>query len=339
MAIRLVTYERSESIPDLPGNNVFHSVELFRILEQTPQHSPVMLVAYDGDKPVGKLLCIIRQLSWLTGMRRKCTAYGIGEYFLSSDKSESNAGSGKTISCKPEDIFGEFLNYFTNRYMENLFLIEFRNIEESLFGYKYFRRNEYFPIKWLRVVNSIHHDTIDKWMSTSRKKQIQTGLKNGARHGIAVKDSEVRAFVSMLKNYYTSKVYRYFPDFKFFLLLQKERIRNKEIGKIFTVSYKNKIIGGSVCIFSGDTAYMMFSGGMRKSYPVLYPGVIAVWTAMEYSRKHGYRHFEFIDAGLPFKKYGYRDFILRFGGKQLSTRRWYRVRWKWLNKLLIRFYV
>lgn len=84
---------------------------------------------------------------------------------------------------------------------------------------------------------------------------------------------------------------------------------------------------------------MMFSGGMRKSYPVLYPGVIAVWTAMEYSRKHGYRHFEFIDAGLPFKKYGYRDFILRFGGKQLSTRRWYRVRWKWLNKLLIRFYV
>lgn len=301
-----------------------------------------MLVAYSGEKPVGKLLCIIRQMSWLAGMRRKCTVYGTGEYFLSSDDtpdSNSDSGNKETSHCRPEDIFGEFLNYFTSRYMENLFIVEFRNIEESLFGYKYFRRNEYFPIKWLRVVNSIHHKTIDKWMSTSRKKQIQTGLKNGARTGIAVSESEVRAFVSMLKNYYTSKIYRYFPDFKFFLLLQKERVGNKEIGKIFTVSYKNRIIGGSVCIFSGDTAYMMFSGGMRKSYPILYPGVIAVWTAMEYSRNHGYRHFEFIDAGLPFKKYGYRDFILRFGGKQLSTRRWYRISWKWLNKLLIRFYI
>ena len=50
-------------------------------------------------------------------------------------------------------------------------------------------------------------------------------------------------------------------------------------------------------------------------------------------------HFEFIEAGLPFKKFSYRDFILRFGGKQLSTRRWFKVRWNWLNRLLIRIYV
>lgn len=83
----------------------------------------------------------------------------------------------------------------------------------------------------------------------------------------------------------------------------------------------------------------MFSAGMRKSYPLLYPGVLAVWEAMTYAREHGYSHFEFIEAGLPFKKFSYRDFILRFGGKQLSTRRWFKVRWNWLNRLLIRIYV
>ena len=78
---------------------------------------------------------------------------------------------------------------------------------------------------------------------------------------------------------------------------------------------------------------------MRKSYAWLYPGVLAVWNAMLYAREQGYAHFEFIDAGLPFRRYGFRDFILRFGGKQLRSRRWFRVRWEWLNRLLIKIYV
>ena len=59
----------------------------------------------------------------------------------------------------------------------------------------------------------------------------------------------------------------------------------------------------------------------------------------KYAREHGYAHFEFIEAGLPFKKYGFRDFILRFGGKQMSSRRWFHVRWNWLNRLLTKIYV
>ena len=56
MAIRLTTYEHAKDIPELPGTNVFHSTDLFRILEQTPGYRPVLLVAFEGDKPIGKLL-------------------------------------------------------------------------------------------------------------------------------------------------------------------------------------------------------------------------------------------------------------------------------------------
>ena len=31
MAIRLTTYEHAKDIPELPGTNVFHSTDLFRI--------------------------------------------------------------------------------------------------------------------------------------------------------------------------------------------------------------------------------------------------------------------------------------------------------------------
>ena len=77
---------------------------------------------------------------------------------------------------------------------------------------------------------------------------------------------------------------------------------------------------------------------MRKTYAWLYPGVMAVWAAISHAYEKGYQHFEFADAGLPFKKVGYRNFILNFGGKQVSTRRWFRFRWNWLNKLLTLLY-
>ena len=71
----------------------------------------------------------------------------------------------------------------------------------------------------------------------------------------------------------------------------------------------------------------------RETMPTMLPGA-SFFLGMPYGRAK-----DFINAGLPFKKYGYRDFILRFGGKQMSSRRWFKVRWKWLNRLLIRLYL
>lgn len=324
MAIRLTTYEHAKDIPDLPGTNVFHSTELFRILEQTPGYRPVLLVASEGNRPIGKLLCVTRRNFRLLGFTSKTYVYGTGEYFCQTQRREK--------------VFDELLTYFTLRYKESSFLLEFRNIEEPLFGYRYFRRNDYFPVRWLRIRNSIHHEQLDKWMSPSRKRQIARGVENGASVEIASSSDTIKVFFAMLKKYYSAKIHRYLPDFRFFASFS-EQSSIGGIGKIFVVRYKGKVIGGAVCLFSGDTAYLMFSAGMRKSYPLLYPGVLAVWGAMTYAREHGCNHFEFIEAGLPFRKFSYRDFILRFGGKQLSTRRWFRVKWNWLNRLLIRIYI
>ena len=319
MNIRLATYYHAKDVPALPGSNIFHSTELFHVLEQTRGVRPLLLVAYEGKSPVGKLLCITRRSTNLLRFAEKSYAYGTGEYFPSS--------------YPKEHIFQELLSYFTQQFAEKSFLLEFRNLEEPLFGYRYFRQNGYFPIRWLRVRNSLHHDSLDKWMSTSRKRQIHQGLKNGAVIDVARTEADVQAFFSMLKHYYSPKIHRYLPDIGFFTTLLASHC-----GRIFIIRYKNKIIGGSVCLFSGEDAYLLFSGGMRKTYPLQFPGVLAVWGAMQYAREHGYAHFEFIDAGLPFKKYGFRDFILRFGGKQMSSRRWFHVRWNWLNRLLTKVY-
>lgn len=326
MSLKLTTYYKGSNIPDLPGTNTFHSTELFRIYEATPGYTPVLIVASDGDKFVGKLLAAIHKSISIfpPGIINKCVVYGTGEYF--------------TDSLDKETLFNYILKQLTNEALRNTFLIEFRNLENAMFGYKCFRENHYFAINWLRVRNSLHNiNRVEERFSLSRIRQIKKGLKNGAEVREAHTPEETLNLANMLRNVYSSKIRRYFPNIKFFHHLESH-LTKKEQSKIFIVTYKEKIIGGSACIYSDDNAYLWFSGGMRKTYALQYPGILAVWKALEDAKQRGFQHLEFMDVGLPFRKHGYRDFVLRFGGKQSSTRRWFRFRWKWLNRMLIKIY-
>ena len=327
MPLKLTTYYQGSEIRDFPGTNTFHSKELFQIYEETPGYTPLLIMASEDGKPVARLLAAIRKSIRMfpPAFIKRCEIYGTGEYL--------------TAEADKERIFGEMLEHLTTEALRNSFLIEFRNLENAMFGYKYFRSNRYFPVNWLRVRNSLHSmkKTEDRF-SPSRIRQIKKGLKNGAKVEEAHTVEEIHDFSRMLHKVYSSRIRRYFPANDFFRHMNNMLIKGQQ-AKIFVVKYKEKIIGGSVCIYSGDDAYLWFSGGMRKTYALQYPGVLAVWKALEDAHQRGFRHMEFMDVGLPFRKHGYRDFVLRFGGKQSSTRRWFRINWSWLNKLLVKFYV
>ena len=326
MSLKLTTYYRGSQVPDLPGSNTFHSTELFHIYEATPGYAPVLIVAEVDGKPVAKLLAAIRRSVRLfpPGIIKRCEIYGAGEYF--------------DDSLNREEIFGEMLQRLTNEALRNCFLIEFRNLENALFGYKAFRANKYFAINWMRVHNSLHSmKRVEERFSPSRIRQVKKGLRNGAEVREAHTAAEIQEFARMLHRNYSSKIRRHFPSILFFQQVEKHFLEHRQ-GKIFIVTYHGKIIGGSTCIYSGENAYLWFSGGMRKSYALQYPGILAVWKALEDAHRLGYEHLEFMDVGLPFRRHGYREFVLQFGGKQISTRRWFRFRWEWLNRVLIKIY-
>jgi lipid II:glycine glycyltransferase (peptidoglycan interpeptide bridge formation enzyme) len=297
------------------------------VYEATAGYTPLLIVVSKEGRPVSKLLAAVRRSSWLfpSSFFKRCEVYGIGEYF-------DQAADDK------EHLFSLMLQALTDAVMSDAFYIFFRNLENALFGYKSFRTMGYIPLNWLRVHNSLHDaDRLEARFSTSRIRQIKKGLHNGAEVREARTPAEVRAFAAMLQNVYSSKIRRYFPSRTFFRHLE-EQLLGSDRCKIFIVCYKEKIIGGSTCFYSGEDAYLLFSGGMRKTYLLQYPGILAVWGAMRDAKEHGYRHIEFLDVGLPFRKHGYRDFVLRFGGRQTSTRRWLRFRWNWLNRLFNWFY-
>lgn len=326
MPLKLTTYYRGNELPDFQGKNTFHSKELFLIYEETPGYTPLLIVASKDGIPVARLLAVIRKSIRLfpPSFIKRCEVYGTGEYLVEEQEKES--------------IFGEMLEHLTAEVMRNSFLIEFRNLENTMFGYKYFRANNYFSVNWLRVRNSLHNGiNVETRFSPSRLRQVKKGLKNNAVVEEAHTVEEIRDFSRMLHHVYSSRIRKHFPNIVFFQHMDTRLIHGKQ-GKIFIVRYKDKIIGGAACIYSGDNAYLWFSGGMRKTYALQYPGILAVWKALTDAQANGYRHMEFMDVGLPFKKHGYRDFVLRFGGKQSSTRRWFRFRWQWLNNLLTKIY-
>ena len=167
MPLKLTTYYRGSKVPDLPGTNTFHSTELFRIYEATPGYTPILIVASEDDKPVAKLLAAIRKSVRMfpPGIIKRCEVYGTGEYF--------NNEADKEI------IFSDMLQRLTNEALRDSFLIEFRNLENAMFGYKSFRDNQYIAINWLRVRNSLHSvEKVEERFSPSRIRQIkEKGLK------------------------------------------------------------------------------------------------------------------------------------------------------------------
>ena len=323
--IRLMTYRNGSAIPTLPEQSLSNSSELFQVYGQTPGYTPILVVASIDEIPIAKLQAVIRRSVRIfpPSLIKRCEIFGIGEYF--------------NDTYSQEELFGLMLEHLTNEVLKDCFLIEFRNLPTALFGYKHFRRNGYFPINWIRVYNSLHNLSPEERLESKRKRQINRSFKYGVTLQEAQTEEDKKTFLQLLKLHYSSKLRKHFPDTKLFQLLTQGSTTGN-ISRIFTVKYKNRIIGGSFCMYSCDRAYLCFSFGLRKTFSWLHPNTMAIWEALIDAYQRGYPHFEFIDAGLPFQKVGYRNFILSFGGKQVSTRRWFRFRWKWINKLFTKLY-
>ena len=323
--IRLMTYRNGSAIPTLPEQSLSNSSELFQVYGQTPGYTPILVVASIDETPIAKLQAVIRRSVRIfpPSLIKRCEIFGIGEYF--------------NDTYSQEELFGLMLEHLTNEVLKDCFLIEFRNLPTALFGYKHFRRNGYFPINWIRVYNSLHNLSPEERLESKRKRQINRSFKYGVTLQEVQTEEDKNTFLQLLKLHYSSKLRKHFPDTKLFQLLTQGSTTGN-ISRIFTVKYKNRIIGGSFCMYSCDRAYLCFSFGLRKTFAWLHPNTMAIWAALIDAYQRGYTHFEFIDAGLPFQKVGYRNFILSFGGKQVSTRRWFRFRWEWINKLFTKLY-
>lgn len=330
-------YSSNDTLPDgLLTEDFFHSRQMFEFSKHTPRHRPYLVtVEKDNGTVVAQLLGLVRYRSSLFPpyFFMHCRVLGEGAY-RRSNGSEARLRGHSYIRDEQESeqqmqLFSMMLEKLKQHIGKTVLYIEVSNLSQKMFGYKAFRQNGFFPVKWMSIHNSLHSRNPLTRISQHQQERIQSAYDKGVTTTVVNNDEDFKSFMRLLRHHHWLKPRRYVPANEFFKSIQQENS-----GRLFLTKYHGHAIGCSAVAYSQQQAYLWYAAFRRKSFAPLHPADVTVWNAIQDSYERGYEHIYFMDVGLPFSKNPYRDFILRFGGKPVSTFRWFRFNFGWLNKLL-----
>jgi len=309
-----------KDLPALDNTNFFHSRQFFEIARQTPRHKPYMAVVKNGEGGVmAHLLAIVRYRTswWPPYIYMHCRLLGEGVY--------SYAHEGKSDS----ELFAMMLDALRRKLSIRVLYIEVSNLSQKMFAYRELKQLQFFPVHWMSIHNSLHSHTPEERISERLQKHIDNAYARGVITREVSGEQEFQEFMSLLRRHHWLKPRRYIPDKKFFLA-----IKNQHHGRLYITRYHNHVIGCSAVAYSNQNAYLWYAAFRRKSFVRLHPDELTIWHALKDAHSRGYQHMFFLDVGLPFSRNPFREFILRFGGKPVSTYRWFHCTIRWINALL-----
>ena len=317
-------------MPPLMDGSIIDSPIIFRALEKSKGVKPLMLVAYDSDgREAGHILIAKRRNIHIfpPAISHWCSILGEGSY---SD------------SCtNREEIFKLFLEKTFTLFDFKHTYIEVQNIEDSRFAYGALRSYNFVPMRDQRLYISLHSKAPQERLSRAYRAHIRKAEERGVTCRRATNESEIDEGLTLLRNYYMTKTRRKLPSSRVLKeLLHEENGKLSEKVKLFVVTYKNRIIGSSLCLYDKYRANLAYSCGLRKRYPLQFPGIMAIWAALSDAYEKGFAHFEFLEArDLSRLHSNFLSTLLNYGGKQVGTLQWCRFRWNWVNKFLRAIYV
>lgn len=310
-------YDQSATLPTISDSNYFHSRELMLLCEATPRHHPYMAVATTADgHVVAHMLAVVRRRRWWLPPFISQSAWLMGEGVYESD------------AWPREEVFEMMLRALGNRLRGRILFFEVTGLSRKMFGYGALRRLGFFPVRWMAVGNSLHSHSPEERISPRLLRRIKASRSRGAVSKIVETEEEFRGFFRLLCRHNWNKPRHYIPHERFFRdMMASGRCR------IYITVFRGHVIGGAVCIFAGHDAYLWQSAARRKSFAPLYPHAVTIWEALTDAYTSGYDHMYFLDVGMPFRKDSFRESILRFGGREASTYRWFRISLPWLNRI------
>jgi len=318
-----------------PNSNPFQLPWMYHFYEKVKGYEPIKLFVIDENSEIKACLIavIIKEGS---GIRGK----------LSSRIIVSGAPLINFNEDNSFEYFKEIIVSFLNKFSKSSVYIEFRNFfefetayREFLYGRRfYFEENVNFIVNLKKTPNPL------SYFSESKRRQINRAIKENTEVSIAQTIEEVKDFYNILVDLYKYRAKKPLADWSFFKVFF-ETICHQGNGGYLLIKYKNKVIGGIMCIISNDTIYEWYVCGMDKEYKYNYPSVLATWSAIDFGYRKGLSYFDFLGAGNPKEKYGVRYFKSKFGGETYNYGRFVRINYpiifklgKYLVKIYSRFF-
>ncbi len=319
MRYQIKTYFKKEELPPLSDVKFFHYASSFDWYKDISYYKPMMFVAFDGERLVAALFALVLRINRLF----------YGAFFKRCKISQQPAFFD--AEANKIEVFDALITAVVKQLESKVFYIEYRNIGDAIFGYKGFRENHFYSVKWINVKNSLQRKrNIWNQLAKSRRNQVSKAKRKGVTIEEITSPDRLVALRELIEKNRNRKISRRFPPYQsvenFFYCYVKEGK-----GKILVATQNGKIIGGIILGFEGKTVYSLYYWGKDKTHKMLYPSVFVIYSAMEMAEKQGFDYFDFMDAGYLNEKAGQPRFLLQFGGKPQASRRWYRINWKWLN--------
>ena len=331
--MRIEIFTKSHELPQLIDGPIQHSALMFRSIEGSSVGKPYMLVAYDdtGKEQAHMLMIKKRDIKLIPPVLS--VWYSIqGEGAYSKECRDIR---------ERETIFAFFLEKIFDIFDFRHTFIEIQNINDARFAYGTLSKHSFVPVRDRRIYISLHSKAPQERLTRPYRSHIRKAEERGVTTRCATNDKEIDEALTLLRNFYRSKTRKRLPDTKsLFKLLHNSDGSLSKSAKMFLVIYKERIIGSSICLYEEGRAYLAYSCGLRKRFPLQFPGIMAIWAALSDAYNQGYEHFEFLEVrGLSKLRRSYLGTIGNFGGKEVSTLRWYHFKWNWINNILRWIYV
>ena len=328
--MHIEVFTKGCQLPELAVGSVLQSAPIFRAIEGNRHCKPYMLVAYDGNgEELGHLIVI------------RYSRFTILPPFVKSRYIINGDGVYSSRCTDREAVFAKFIEKVLKIAEFHHVYIKAHNIDDSRFAYGTLSSNGFVPMRDRRLYISLHSKPPQERLSRAYKAHIRKAEAAGVTLRRATGDDEINEALIMMKNFYRNKTRKRLPSTEcLYRMLHNDDGTLSDNARMFLVIYKDRTIGCSICLYEKGRALLAYSCGLRKRFPLQFPGIMAIWAAITDADRQGYEHFEFLEVrGLSRLRKSFLGTIGNFGGKDVSTLRWYHFKLGWLNKFLRWIYV
>ena len=295
-----------------PNGNFFQSPSAFEFFQSVENYEPVLAIAEEQNEIEGTLSAVIINEPGVKGnFSKRCIVWG-------------------GPICNDSEFANSLIRELTNYTKQKAIYTEFRNLFDVSDMSRYFIESGYeFEERFNYIVKIDSLEANRMKLNENRRRQINKGLKSGARIIQPESIDQVRQFYYILTNLYKRKVKKPLPSFSFF----QKFFERKECGKYFLIEFENKIIGGIMCPVYKETIYEWYVCGLDSIYREQSPGVLASWAPIEFAANSGLKYFDFMGAGKPGDQYGVREFKSKFGGELVKYGRYTKINNPFMYKI------
>ncbi|HNX65238.1 MAG TPA: GNAT family N-acetyltransferase [Bacteroidales bacterium] len=299
----------SQFVNQHQNGNIFHSPVLVSFYENVPFYMPVTIFYLDTNGEILGLIVsyILRESDGLLG----------------SFSSRAIVWGGPLIKNGHEEILSELLVVLKSCLKRKVSYIQIRNLFSTSEIKNAITSEGFVFEEHLNILFTLKKPLESLWKDVhpTRRKQINRAVKKGVVIKVADKldSDELQQCYEILEQvYHNAKLP--FPEKSFFEKAAGMISGDGEF-KAIIAYWNNEIIGFRFFLLFKGLIYDWYAGSNPAHYDK-YPNDILPWALIKWGHEHGCHTFDFGGAGNPKRKYGVRDYKLKFGGDTVNFGRY-----------------